>query len=460
MTEKTVQHAIDYIQETHNQILEDYKTLLRFPSIGGDPAYNEDVRACALWIVEQLAEMGFDNARLVETAKHPVVYADWLHAGDDKPTVLVYDHYDVQPVDPLHLWDSEPFDAEIRDGKLYARGANDNKAGVWGNLKVFEAMLKANGELPVNIKIMFEGEEESGSPSILDFIETHQEMLAADVMLNSDANFNPDTPDMSYAGRGIVSAEVKVTGPKVDLHSGMFGGIVENPLHVAGKIIGSFHDAQGRIQLPGYYDRVVAVDAAEKARIAHGFNRDEMMEKAGVKSFWGDSISPASERATVYPTLDVNGMWGGYQGAGSKTVLPAEAGFKATLRLVPDQDPTEVSQILKQYVEGFSSDTVKVECTIGQEQWYFQLVTEGPYLDAVQEALEETIGKRAELVRTGGSIPILGLFNRLIGLPITAFGYGSDEGIHSPNEALKIDDFFTALEAGIRLYHNFGELDQ
>lgn len=453
----SIQNAIDYIQETHNKIMEDYKELLAFPSIGGDPAHNADTRACAEWIVEQFKNIGFDNAQLLETDGHPIVYADWLHAGDDKPTVLVYDHYDVQPVDPLPLWESQPFEAEIRDGKMFARGASDNKAGVWGNLKVFEALMKANGELPVNIKIMFEGEEESGSPSILKFVESYKDMLTADVMLNCDGGLDPDNPAIYYAGRGIVSAEVKVTGPKIDLHSGEYGGIVQNPLHIAGKIIGSFHDDEGRIQLPGYYDKVVEVDDAEKERILAGFDAEEKKEKSGVKGFWGESIAPVHERATVYPTLDVNGMWGGYQGAGSKTVLPAEAGFKITMRLAPDQDPTEVSQILKKYVESFATEFVDVELTIGQEQWYFQLVQEGAYLEAVQSAIEDTIGKRASLKRTGGSIPILGVFNRVIGLPITAFGYGNGGGIHSPNEYLEVDTFFTALEAGVRLYHNFAE---
>lgn len=454
----TIENAIDYIEETKERILEDYKELLRFPSISADPAYTDDIKACAEWIVEQLKNMGFENCRAIETDGHPVVYGEWLKAGDDKPTVLVYDHYDVQPVDPLHLWNSEPFEAEIRDNRMYARGASDNKAGVWGNLKVFEAMLKANGELPLNVKIMFEGEEESGSPSIEPFVEANKDLLKADVLLNCDGGFTPDEPKIYYAGRGIVSAQVKVTGPKADIHSGSYGGVVQNPLHVAGKIIGSFHDDEGRIQLPGYYDTVKEVDDNEKARINAGFDSKQMKEDAGVDSFWADTIAPESERATVYPTLDVNGMWGGYQGPGSKTIIPAEAGFKITMRLSPDQNPHDVAQILKSYVESFATDTANVECTIGEEAWYFRLVTEGPYLEAIQSAIESTIGKRAQLVRTGGSIPILGVFNRLIGLPITAFGYGDGEGIHSPNENIKVDSFFVALQAGIRLYHNLSAI--
>ena len=453
-----IQNAIDYLHETQDKMMEDYKELLRFPSISADPAYADDVKACADWIVGQLEALGFDNCEAIETAGLPVVYGEWLKAGADKPTILVYAHYDVQPVDPLPLWLSQPFEGEIRDGNMYARGASDNKAGVWGNLKTFEALLRANGALPVNIKIMFEGEEESGSPSIEAFVEANKERLQADALLNCDGNLKPDAPQFTYAGRGIVSAEVRVTGPSADIHSGLYGGLVQNPLHVAGKIIGSLHDDEGRVQLPGYYDSLVEASPAEKARIAAGFQEDSLKEGAGVEQFWGEGIAPASERATVYPTLDVNGMWGGYQGAGNKTIIPAEAGIKITMRLAPDQDPRVVSQLLKRHIESFANDTVAVTCDIGEEAWYFQLVTEGPWLEAVQSAIEATVGSRAQLVRTGGSIPILGVFNRLIGLPITGFGYGDGEGIHSPNEYLKIDSFVKSLEAAVRMYHNFGEI--
>lgn len=454
----TIQNAIDYLRKTQDSLLEGYKTLLGFPSISADPAYKDDVQACAEWIAGQLQAMGFNSCEAIATEGHPVVYGEWLKAGVNKPTVLVYAHYDVQPVDPLHLWLSEPFDAQILEGRITARGASDNKAGVWGNLKVFEALFKANGELPVNVKIMFEGEEESGSPSIEPFVIANKDRLQADVLLNCDGDFDPDDPRLYYAGRGIVSAAVTVSGPKADIHSGMYGGLVQNPLHIAGQIIGSFHDEAGHVQLPGYYDDLEEASPQEKERIAAGFQDAQMKEQAGVAQFWGKSIAPASERATVYPTLDVNGMWGGYQGPGSKTIIPAQAGFKITLRLAPHQDPQAIAQSLKAYVEEFATDTVQVECRIGDLGWYFQLATNGPYLEAVQSAIEATIHKRAQLVRTGGSIPILGVFNRLIGLPITAFAYGKGEGIHSPNEYLDIKSFFLSLEAAVRLYHNLSEI--
>jgi len=455
----SIQNAIDYLAETQDKMMEDYKELLRFPSISADPAHADDVRACADWIVGQLEALGFDKCEAIATAGYPVVYGEWLKAGADKPTVLVYAHYDVQPVDPLPLWESDPFEGLIKERKMFARGASDNKAGVWGNLKTFEALLRTNGELPVNIKIMFEGEEESGSPSIEAFVKANKERLAADALLNCDGDFAPADPRLYYGGRGMVTAEVRVTGPKADIHSGLYGGLVQNPLHVAGRIIGAFHDDEGRVQLPGYYDNVREANAQDKARIDAGFQAEALLEGAGVERFWGDAIAPAAERATVYPTCDITGMWGGYQGAGNKTIIPAEAGFKVTMRLAPDQNPDEIAEALKAYVEGFATDTVAVECNLGETAWYFELVTDGPWLEAVQAAIETTIGKRAQLVRTGGSIPILGVFNRLIGLPITAFAYGEGEGIHSPNEYLKLDSFYTSLEAAVRLYHNLGAVE-
>jgi acetylornithine deacetylase/succinyl-diaminopimelate desuccinylase-like protein len=454
----TIQAAINYVHHHREESIEGFMKLLSFASISADPAYKKDVKACADWIVTELKRIGFENCRAIQTDGHPVIYAEWLKAGADKPTVLVYDHYDVQPVDPLNLWKSEPFEAEIRDGRLYARGAVDNKAGVWGNLKVFEAMLAANGTLPLNVKILFEGEEESGSPSMEPFVAAHKDLLQADFMLNCDGSYDPVNPLIAYAGRGIVSAEVKVTGPKADLHSGIFGGVVQNPLHVAGRIIGSFHDEHGRITLPGYYDAVATISESERERIVNGWPPEMMEKEAGVQLTWGNSIAPDSERATVYPTVDINGMWGGYQGPGNKTIIPAEAGFKVTLRLVPNQNPHDVARVFKEYVESFSTDTVKVEVEMGQESWYFDMAVESPYMNAVQAALQDTIQKQARLVRTGGSIPILGIFNRMIGVPMAGWGYGEGEGIHSPNEYVVVDSFFQAMEAGIRMYHKFAEI--
>ncbi|MBL8118032.1 MAG: dipeptidase [Anaerolineae bacterium] len=453
----TIQSAINYAHHHKEESIEGFIKLLGFPSVSADPAYKKDILACANWLVSELKRIGFDNCHTIDTDGHPVVYAEWLKAGADKPTVLVYDHYDVQPVDPLNLWKSEPFEAEVREGRLYARGATDNKAGVWGNLKVFEALLAANGTLPLNVKILIEGEEESGSPNMEPFVASNKELLKADIMVNCDGDFEPANPTLCYAGRGIISAEVKVTGPKADLHSGTFGGVVQNPLHVAGKIIGAFHDDEGRVRIPGYYDTVATVDDAERQRIHAGWQPERMQKDAGVPLTWGSTIAPDAERATVYPTLDINGMTGGYQGPGTKTIIPAEASFKVTMRLVPDQNPHEIAQAFKRYVESFATDTVKVTVDIGEEAWPFVMETEGQYVEAVQDALQSVINRRAQLTRAGGSIPILGMFNRLIGVPMVSFGYGEGDNIHSPNEYVVVDSFFQAIEAGIRLYHNLAK---
>lgn len=460
MSNEQIQKAIDFVQQHQDAIIDGYKRLLQFPSISADPAYADDIKACAAWIVSELTRIGFDNAQVIPTAGHPVVYADWLHAGDDKPTVLVYSHYDVQPVDPLHLWDSEPFEAEVRDGRLYARGATDNKAGIWGNLKTFEAMLASTGELPLNVKVMFEGEEESGSPSMQPFVAGNKELLQADIMLNCDGGFDRENPRLAYAGRGIISADVYVKGPKADLHSGMFGGVVQNPLHVAAQIMASFHDSEGRIAIAGFYDEVEGINEAERQRIESGWQAERNESIAGTPLSWGRGIASDAERAMVYPTLDVNGMWGGYQGPGTKTIIPSEAHIKITMRLVPGQNLGSIAESFLDHVEQFSTETVKVEAKVNQEGWPFKLVTDGPYLEAVQSAMEATTGHRATLVRTGGSIPILGMFNRLFDMPITGYSYGEGDGIHSPNEYVELDAFFLALQGGIRVYHNLGAVEK
>lgn len=449
----TIQAALQYANAHRTDFLAGYKTLLSFPSIGADPAHSGDVRACAQWLVAELQRIGLEHCQLMETAGHPVVYADWLHAGDDQPTVLVYDHYDVQPVDPLDLWESDPFTADLRADRLYARGALDNKAGIWGNLKVLEALLAANGALPVNIKLLFEGEEESGSPSIADFLKQHQAHFSADVMLNCDSGVDPAHPKIAYAGRGIVGAEVHIVGPAADLHSGVYGGIVLNPLHVASQIIASFHDNTGRIAIPHFYDAVAAPDADERVRIEQGWSTETMRQLPQRDLRWGASIASIAERATAYPTLDVNGLWGGYQGPGGKTVIPSEAHFKVTMRIVPHQNPHEIAALFKQHVEQFASNQTDVTVTINDTGWYFQQMTDGHYFEAVKRAISSFSDVPPKLFRGGGSIPILGLFNRLTKMPIVEYGYGRGDNVHAPNEYIDLPTFYDALAGGIRLYH-------
>lgn len=454
-----IERAIEHSRAQRDAYLKGYQELLRFPSISTEANYKADLERCADWIIAEMGRIGLKNGRKIATAGHPMIYGEWLQAGDDKPTILVYAHYDVQPVDPLALWETPPFEPSIRDGKLYARGSQDNKNGVWGNLKTFESILATEGRLPVNIKVIFEGEEETGSPSAEAFVRANKDLLAADAMMMSDNSFDPDKAVISHTARGIVAAEVTLRGPDHDLHSGTYGGVVHNPLHVVGKIIGSLHDEAGRVQIPGFHDRVQPLDAEKRAQMMETYNLfgEEFETKAGVEHFWGETIAPIPERGTALPTLDVNGISGGYQDAGMKTVIPSEASFKVTMRIVPDQDPKEIAQLFTDYVESFNSETVQVSVKVQAAAWPVTISGDGPALEAVQRGFEAVIGTRARRIRGGGSIPILGMFQRELGLPIIPLGYGSGENIHSPNEYTQVDHFFLGIEKAIHTYYYLAE---
>jgi acetylornithine deacetylase/succinyl-diaminopimelate desuccinylase-like protein len=393
VTTTSAQKAIQHAQQQFDPFLDSFLDLLRIPSVSTDPAYKTDLERCAGWIVAEMTRIGFNNCQAIPTAGHPVIYGEWLQAGPDRPTILVYAHYDVQPVDPLDLWESPPFEPTSRDGKLYARGAQDDKSGVWANLKACEAILATEGKLPVNVKLFFEGEEEMGSPSMPAFLQAHKALLAADALLLCDGPFNPEQPIIAYALRGVVSAEVTVSGPDHDLHSGVYGGTVHNPLHLLGQIVGSFHDELGRVRIPGFYDRVRQLEAAELTAMQETWQLTgpKWEAEAGVTRFWGETIASRPERLTALPTLDVNGMGGGYQGPGMKTIIPARAGFKATMRLVADQDPREIGQMFRDYVLGFACDTLDIEVDILAEAWPLTTSRDDPAVEATQRTYETAL---------------------------------------------------------------------
>jgi acetylornithine deacetylase/succinyl-diaminopimelate desuccinylase-like protein len=454
------QPAIGQAYAQREEYMAGFIELLSIPSVSTDPAFKKDLERCGDWIVAEMKRIGFKNCRKIPTAGHPALYGEWLEAGDDKPTVLIYAHYDVQPVDPLNLWTTPPFEPSERDGKLYARGAVDDKAGVFVNLKALESILVVDGKLPVNVKLIFEGEEESGSPNMYPFVKANKDLLKADALILCDGGFDRNLPTITYSGRGIVGAEVSITCADHDLHSGVYGGVVHNPLHVAGTIIGSFHDAEGRVALPGYYDAVKKLPDDELAylttvweTLSTTYNRD-----SGTAHYWGESIAPVPVRATALPTLEVNGMWGGYQGPGTKTVIPSKAGFKVTMRLVSDQDPNEIAEMFRNYVLGFASDTAAIEVSVLAEGYPLKGLFDGPLVEAVQKALVATTGKRALMERTGGSIPIAGMFQRELGIPMTTLGLGAGEVIHAPDEFIRIDEFYLAIDTAINLYYNLAEL--
>ncbi|MFN8447086.1 MAG: M20/M25/M40 family metallo-hydrolase [Anaerolineae bacterium] len=455
----SAQPAIDHARASRDAYMAGFLELLRIPSVSTDPAYKAELERCADWIVAEMTRIGIKNSRKFPTDGHPVVYGEWLEAGADKPTVLIYAHYDVQPVDPLNLWTTPPFEPTFRDGNLYARGVVDDKSGVYVNLKALESILAVDGRLPVNVKLFFEGEEESGSPSMHPFVAAHKDLLKSDLLILCDGEFDRHLPQMIYSGRGITSAEVTVTGPDHDLHSGEYGGVVHNPLHVVGKIIGSFHDDAGRVRIPGFYDAVQPLSADELASLQRvwAITSEPYLAKSGTKHYWGDSIASIPERGTALPTLEVNGMWGGYQGPGTKTVIPSKAGFKVTMRLVSDQNPDAIATLFSDYVMGFASDTAEIAVQVLAEGFPFQGLFDGAGVEAIQKALEATIGRRALLVRTGGSIPIAGMFHSELGTPMTNLGLGAGENIHSPNEYVRVDDFYLCIDTAIRLYYNLAE---
>ncbi|MEO8395623.1 MAG: M20/M25/M40 family metallo-hydrolase [Chloroflexota bacterium] len=456
----SAQPAIDHAHAHHEPYMARYLELLRIPSISADPSFEAEVDRCADWVRDEMERVGFKNCVKMPTAGHPVLYGEWLEAGADQPTVLIYAHYDVQPVDPLNLWTTPPFEPSFRDGKLYARGAIDDKAGVFANLKALESIFAVDGALPVNVKLFFEGEEESGSPNMHPFVAANKDLLKADLLILCDGGFEPDLPTIAYAGRGIIGAEVTVTGPDHDLHSGVYGGVVHNPLHVAGKIIGSFHDDTGRVQLPGYYDAVKKLSADELANLdkVWGLTSEMYLAQSGTTHYWAEAMESIPVRNTALPTLEVNGIWGGYQGPGSKTVIPSKAGFKVTMRLVADQNPSAIAELFTTFVQGFASDTAAIEVKILALGSPFTGLFDGAGVEAVQKALVATTGNRALMERTGGSIPIAGMFQQELGIPLTNLGLGPGDNIHSPNEYVRVDDFYKAIDTAIHIYYNLTEI--
>lgn len=455
MTSENIKKAIAHAHDQSDTYVDGFYEFLRIPSVSTDPKYKADIERCADWVIDEMKRIGFNNCRKIATDGQPVVYGEWLDAGDDAPTLLVYAHYDVQPIDPIDLWDSEPFEPTMRDGKLYARGVVDDKCGVWLNLKAFESIFATDGKLPVNVKLFFEGEEECGSPNMQPFVEAHKDLLAADALVLCDGGFSSEAPDQMYTARGIVAAQVKVTGPDHDLHSGMWGGAVHNPLHHASKIIASFHDDDGRIAIKGFYDSVKKLSDEEYQSMLDVWTeiKDEYTSTSGTDNYWGEAVAPIPERLTALPTLDVNGLYGGYQDAGVKTIIPSEATFKVTMRTVADMHPADVAKLFTDHVMSFATDTIKIDIEILVEAFPFTCLFEGPLVDAMQNAHESVLGKQAKLVRGGGSVPIGGMFQNELNMDILALGLGSGGNIHSPNEYMNFGDFQKAMDVMIHFYY-------
>ena len=447
-----------YIENNQDKFLNELFDLLRIPSISADSAYAADVQRCAEYTAMRLKEAGADNVTLEQTAGNPIVYGDKI-IDPNKPTILVYGHYDVQPSVPDELWKTPPFEPTIKDGNIYARGACDDKGQFYMHLKAFETMMQTD-TLHCNVKFMIEGEEEIGSTNLGIYVKEYKEKLAADVVLISDTGMIAnDVPSIDTGLRGLSYVEVEVTGPKIDLHSGTFGGAVANPINVLCSMISSLHDENRHITIPGFYDKVdVVSDADREAMSKTPFSLDEFKNELAVDDVMGESGYSTIERTGIRPTLDVNGIWGGYTGEGAKTVLPSKAYAKISMRLVPSQTSQEITQLFQDHFEKIAPKSVKVKVTPHHGGEAAVTPTDSPAYKAASRAMEKTFGKEPVPTRGGGSIPIVALFEEVLGLKTVLLGFGLDsDAIHSPNEKYGLFNFYKGIETIPYFYEYFAE---
>ncbi len=450
--------SIEYFNQNKDQFLQDLFTAIRIPSISSLSDHKPDMLRMAETLKNELLKAGVDKAEVMPSAGNPVVYAEKI-IDPALPTLLVYGHYDVMPVDPIDLWKSPPFEPEIRDEKIFARGADDDKGQSFMQIKAFESLVKSN-ELPVNVKFMIEGEEEIGSPSLSQWCIENKDMLKADVILVSDTGMiAQDIPSITVGLRGLSYVEVKVTGPNRDLHSGIFGGAVANPAMVLSKMIASLTDENNRITIPGFYDDVVEISVEERAQMAKApFNLENYKKALDIQDINGEKGYSTIERTGIRPALDVNGIWGGYTGEGAKTVLPSVAYAKISMRLVPNQNNEKISQLIKKHLESAAPDYVKVEVTPLHGGQGYVSPLDMPAYKAAEKAYTATFGKKPIPTRSGGSIPIIAEFERVLETKSILMGFGLEsDAIHSPNENFPLFNFYKGIETIIHFYHYFAE---
>jgi len=454
-----IEKVIDYVNVNRDRYVDELKALLAIPSISALPEHKADVRRCAEWCSEEMTRIGLQNVRLIDTPGYPVVYGDWLNAPG-APTILFYGHYDVQPVDPLDLWESPPFEATVRDGEIYARGAADDKGQVFMHLKAIEAHLKQNGRLPVNIKVMLEGEEEVGSEHLDDFIRSHKDLLRGDVVVISDSTmFARGVPSICYGLRGLVYFQIDLRGSSTDLHSGSFGGALANPAFVLATMIAQMKDRGGRIKIPGFYDDVRPLtDEERQAWATLPFNEKKYRSDFGIPKLFGETDYTTLERTWARPTLEVNGLLSGFTGEGAKTVLPAVAMAKISMRLVPDQDPNKIADLFQAYVTKLAPKTVQLKVTRMQGGKPWMSGFDNKFVQAAGRAIEQGFGKKPIFTREGGSIPVVSTFQEELGLPSVLFGVGlPDENAHAPNEKLDLGNFHNGVIASALLYQEIAK---
>jgi len=452
-------NVIDYVNVNRDRYLEELKAFLAIPSISALPEHAGDVKRCAEWCTGEMQRIGLQNVKLLDTPGNPVVYGDWLGAPD-APTILFYGHYDVQPVDPLELWESPPFEATIRDGEIYARGSADDKGQVFMHFKAIEAHLKQNGKLPVNIKIILEGEEEVGSVNLDDFVRAHKDDLKADVVVISDSGmFARGVPSICYGLRGLVYFQLDLRGSSTDLHSGSFGGAVANPAFVLAQVLAQMKDRGGRIRIPGFYDDVVPLKDEERKEWASlPFNEKKYKKDFGVPKLFGETSYTTLERTWARPTFEVNGLLSGFTGEGAKTVLPAVAMAKVSMRLVPNQHPDKIAELFEAHVKDVTPKTVELKVTRmhGGKPW--MTAYDNPFVQAAARAIERGFGRKPVFTREGGSIPVVSTFQEELGLPSVLFGVGlPDENAHAPNEKLDLANFHGGVIASAVLYEEISK---
>ncbi len=450
----------NFIEERKEEYVSELVDFLRIPSISGLSEHADDVRQAGEWVAERLQKAGMEAVAVMPTEGHPVVYGQWLHAPG-KPTVLIYGHFDVQPTDPLELWETPPFEPAIRDERIYARGASDNKGNMLIPIIAVEALLRTDGALPVNVKFLFEGQEEIGSPHIPEFLKNHRETFACDVILNADSGqWSEDQPSLLTSLRGLCGLQVDVTGADSDLHSGMYGGAVQNPIHALIQILSSMRGLDGRILIEGFYDSVRILSDSEKAQIdSLPFDETEFMNRVGVTELFGEAGFSNPERIWTRPTLELNGIWGGFQGEGLKTVLPNKAHAKITCRLVADQDPQHINRLIEAHIHKNTPAGVKVDITpIDSNANPYSMPADLPGTQAAVEVLSELYGKKPILIREGGSVPILSLLLEHLGAYATCFGFGlNDEKFHAPNEFFRLKSFELGQRAYCKILHRLGD---
>ena len=453
--------SVDYARQNQQRFLNELKDLLRIPSVSTLEEHNNDVRRAAEFVANDLRRIGMDNVQIIETKGHPLVYADWLHAAG-KPTVLMYAHYDVQPPDPMDEWLSPPFEPAERNNNVYARGAVDDKGQLWMEVKALESLMKSHGgELPINVKILFEGEEEVGGEAIAAYIRKEKSKLKADFALVCDTElFAPDLPTLCVGLRGLVYTEIEATGAKVDLHSGMYGGAAPNPFFALIEIISKLKDSKGKILIPGFYSKVKAPTAAElKAWKKLPFNEEHYRKtEVGSTVLTGEPGYSVLYRTWARPTLEVHGMPGGFTSPGAKTVIPARAAAKVSMRLVPNQDPDDILKRYKNYLKKLTPKGIQLNLKVWSKGPACVVGTDNRYIKAATEALHDVFKKQTVFIRSGGSIPIVTDFQDVLKIPSVMMGFGlPDDNLHAPNEKFHIPNFYRGIESICMFFERLGD---